>query len=172
MEEFLFCTILLTNQILLSEIVRDLNRRHECRHLWKTSPNKGNGCQVDGAPRLSPTQERKPKANSPVSDKPQLSPSRYPRRGLEVTSKPSKPLAPIFLKNYAKKKKEGKNEETALLGQDTDDKKETPAEEPSTIGASRYPGRKRKQILDLGIVSDDATSFDEEPRKKKAKTKG
>eukprot|EP00571_Detonula_confervacea_P010596 CAMPEP_0172305424 /NCGR_PEP_ID=MMETSP1058-20130122/6717_1 /TAXON_ID=83371 /ORGANISM="Detonula confervacea, Strain CCMP 353" /LENGTH=1376 /DNA_ID=CAMNT_0013017021 /DNA_START=256 /DNA_END=4386 /DNA_ORIENTATION=+ len=83
------------------------------------------------------------------------------------TVKPEKrPLAPIFLKDYGQKKKQAVSV-----------KRPASNEEPKeSTKASRYPGRKRKQVIDdSNFVSDDAvsdTSADMfEPRKKKAKTK-
>jgi len=72
-----------------------------------------------------------------------------------------RPLAPIFLKSYDKKKNPPA---------ESKEPKESPRK------SSRYPERKRKQLTDdTHVVSDDAvseTSINKfEPRTKKAKTK-
>lgn len=83
----------------------------------------------------------------------------------EKKTKPkTKPLAPIFLKDYSKKKKA----KTATRC-NTAFSSSVDIEEPER----RYPGRKRKQIHecldDSHLVSDPETLF--EPRTKKAKTR-
>jgi len=90
--------------------------------------------------------------------KPQLPQSRHVR-----ASSPQRPLAPIFLKSYRKKKK----------------KLSAPGRSGSANGRKnekaprRYPERKRKQITDdCHVVSDDATlSAVLESRKKMARIK-
>lgn len=83
----------------------------------------------------------------------------------EKKTKPkTKPLAPIFLKDYGKKKKaKTATRCNAALSPSVD------IEEPER----RYPGRKRKQIHecldDSHLVSDPETLF--EPKTKKAKTR-
>jgi hypothetical protein len=105
-----------------------------------------------------------------VSKKPKLSPLDHRVDSLAQTPpprtvKPVKKLAPIFLKNYGRK-------ETAApparriptISQDS--------KEPSNF-TSRYPDRKRKQILDEScVVSDDADDdvFEPTPKKKKARS--
>mmetsp|Transcript_33717 Transcript_33717/g.71874 ORF Transcript_33717/g.71874 Transcript_33717/m.71874 type:complete len:1337 (-) Transcript_33717:99-4109(-) len=78
-----------------------------------------------------------------------------------TSPRPKRPLAPIFLKSYGKKKK--------CLAE---------SEEPKEVArkSSRYPERKRKQITDDShLVSDDAVSetstLAPEPKKKRAKTR-
>jgi len=78
-----------------------------------------------------------------------------------ATTKMKRPLAPIFLKSYDKKKNPPA---------ESKEPKESPRK------SSRYPERKRKQLTDdTHVVSDDAvseTSINKfEPRTKKAKTK-
>eukprot|EP00578_Thalassiosira_sp_NH16_P000369 CAMPEP_0181140362 /NCGR_PEP_ID=MMETSP1071-20121207/35265_1 /TAXON_ID=35127 /ORGANISM="Thalassiosira sp., Strain NH16" /LENGTH=1283 /DNA_ID=CAMNT_0023227311 /DNA_START=344 /DNA_END=4195 /DNA_ORIENTATION=+ len=73
------------------------------------------------------------------------------------------PLAPIFLKDYGKK-----NKKQARSSEQPPDDEET-KEVSST--SSRYPGRKRKPIIDCGhVVSDDASSDVIKPRKKRTRT--
>ena len=63
--------------------------------------------------------------------------------------KPNVPLAPIFLKNYSKKKQVASVHQQAAG-----------SEEPNIAPTKRYPERKRKQIIgdDTHLVSDDAVS--------------
>jgi hypothetical protein len=104
-----------------------------------------------------------------VSSKPKLSPSRVPQQQLKLDVSPSKPqnrpLAPIFLKNYSRKRKQD--------DASTDDHHES--KELLIPRTSRYPERTRKLINDSYIVSDGALSdsgYDEfGPRKKKSKTR-
>lgn len=123
-------------------------------------------------PRPSPTHKaqhsRQDRTSKAVPErKPHLSSSRYPRRGsqpeptISTDPMPQRPLAPIFLKSYGKKKKQSVSEEVPPAGSKQNE--EAPR---------RYPARKRKQITDDShVVSDDATSSDVmEPRKKKVKT--
>ena len=74
-------------------------------------------------------------------------------------------LAPIFLKNYSRKRKQD--------DASTDDNHES--KDQLMPRTSRYPERKRKLINDSNIVSDGALSdsgYDEfGPRKKKSKTR-
>lgn len=80
--------------------------------------------------------------------------------------KQKRPLAPIFEKGFGKKKKQNVSLKCRTA-------KEEPKKDSTKV--SRYPGRKRKQIIDdSNFVSDDAVSDTSdvfEPRKKKAKTK-
>lgn len=86
---------------------------------------------------------------------------RTPSPAKSAATKPQhRPLAPIFMKGYGKKKKQPVSA----------DQRSSPADDEEPTEA-RYPGRKRKQIIDdSNFVSDDAadTSIDE-PRKKRAK---
>ena len=108
-----------------------------------------------------------------VSKKPKLSPMDHRQRGESLAQtppplavKPVKKLAPIFLKNYGRK-------ETAApparrIPTISQDSKE------SSNFTSRYPDRKRKQIVDEScVVSDDADDdvFEPTPKKKKTRSK-
>lgn len=78
-----------------------------------------------------------------------------------------RPLAPIFLKGYGKRKMD---QTVTSPGTSAGKPKEA---SPKT---QRYPERKRKQIMDINhVVSDDAvsdTSFDaSEPTKKRRRTR-
>jgi len=104
-----------------------------------------------------------------VSTKPKLSPSHVPQQRMKPDVPPTKahnrPLAPIFLKNYSRKRKQD--------DASTDDNHES--KDQLMPRTSRYPERKRKLINDSNIVSDGALSdsgYDEfGPRKKKSKTR-
>ncbi len=113
-----------------------------------------------GAPSLTPTRYARREIPVDAETMPKLSPSRAEKR-----------LAPIFLKNYVKKKK-------APPAQCSQEPKEE-----NLLRTSRYPGRKRKQtsfltsgaLDDLGgndsyVVSDDAGSVDAFVPKKKVKS--
>lgn len=157
------------------EILRDLKRRMESSSKWL---DKESLCDTptstEARPSLTPTRNARRESPEQMSSidaetKPKLSPSRHPQRGGSPPEihppavNPEKRLAPIFLKNYGKKK-------TAPAQRPPTDSQD-PKEESSTR-TSRYPGRKRKQTSDDSyVVSDDAVSVDAfVPSKKKVKS--
>ena len=97
--------------------------------------------------------------------KPKLSPSRVLQQRLKSVAPPAKaqhrPLAPIFLKDYTRKRKDATADSNHLESKEI---------APRT---TRYPERARKLINDSYVVSDGALSDsgndDYGPRKKKSK---
>jgi len=162
------------DDVALQKIIRDLKRRMDTSHNWLDVSS------VDERPRLTPTRNARKGCQiqinpAAVEAKPQLSPSRRRREAQPESIREAadvqsascssskdttkRPLAPIFLRSYGKKK-----------NQTPPVKSEDPKRSPRK---TRYPERKRKQVIDddSHVVSDDATSIDiVEPRKKRAKT--
>ena len=122
-------------------------------------------------PSLSPTRDANRNSLNQVCSmvavsKPKLSPSRVPQQRLKSVVPPAKaqqrPLAPIFLKDYTRKRKD------ATADSNHRESKELA---PRT---TRYPERARKLINDSYVVSDGALSDSGNddyygPRKKKSK---
>ena len=121
-------------------------------------------------PSLSPIRDANRNSHQPVCSmvpvsKPKLSPSRVPQQRLKSVAPPAKaqhrPLAPIFLKDYTRKRKDATADSNHLESKEI---------APRT---TRYPERARKLINDSYVVSDGALSDsgndDCGPRKKKSK---
>lgn len=162
--------------VALHKIFQDLKRRMDSSQRWLVDHVQCASPTVDGRPQQTPTRSKRRECQqiSSVEERPTLAPSRLPsrysRRGprpgaIEEDSKKrsasTRQLAPIFLKKYGKRK----------------NKQAGPADvqEPNkdSTTRSRYPERKRKQIVTENVVSDDAVSDTSvgifEPTRKRAK---